>query len=181
MLIELPTEAQDLEILYVGRGMSKNAQDRLRSHSTLQRILADCHSDDPDGEVFALVYSFHYQKNGVMFSGMDPEIVGERASEHVRKVVAYQPSIHEQIELVEASIISYLQPRRYNTHYLEFPSRTHQILARVYDADIAAIVCLLDNAAIGSLRIFSEAVPPSARHEIVIDFRHAEGRESLWG
>lgn len=180
VLTELPTEAQDLEILYVGKGMSRNAQDRLRSHSTLQRILADCHSDDPDSEIFALVYSFHYQKNAVMFHGMNPEIAGERASERLRKVIAYLPSIHEQVELVEAAIISYLKPRRYNTHYLDFPSHTHQILARSYEADIAAIICVLDNAALGSLRIFSEAVPPSARHEVIIDFRRAEGRESLW-
>jgi len=53
-------EAKDLEIVYVGKGLRRTAQDRLENHATLQRILAKINSNKPDSEVFALVYSFKY-------------------------------------------------------------------------------------------------------------------------
>jgi hypothetical protein len=37
----LRQEAKDLEVIYVGKGVRRSAQNRLENHSTLQRILAE--------------------------------------------------------------------------------------------------------------------------------------------
>jgi hypothetical protein len=47
----LPEKARDLEVMYIGKGLSQSAQDRLKSHETLQRVLGDINSHDPDAEV----------------------------------------------------------------------------------------------------------------------------------
>ncbi|MDX6499107.1 MAG: hypothetical protein QOG23_2367 [Blastocatellia bacterium] len=55
--------ARDLEVRYVGKGLHHSAQDRLEHHATLQKILADINSNEPDSEVFALVYALEFHKN----------------------------------------------------------------------------------------------------------------------
>ena len=175
----LPPEARDLEVLYVGKGLSDTAHDRIRKHATLQKILAEIHSNDPDAEVFALVYSFQYRKP-LLILNVTPEISGAPARQRAERALAFKPSLNEQIELVEATIISYFRTDTYNTQYIEFPHRRQQILAPVYEADFAAILCELDNETLGRLRLFSRLVPPQSRHEIIVDFRRAEGRPSIW-
>lgn len=175
----LPAEARDLEVLYVGKGLSDTAHDRIRKHTTLQKMLAEIHSNEPDAEIFALVYSFQYRKPCLILN-IEPEISGALARQRAERALAFKPSLDKQIELIEAMIISYFRTEVYNTQYIEFPHRRQQILAPVYEADFAAILCELDNETLGGLRLFSRNVPPKSRHEIVVDFRKAEGRPSIW-
>lgn len=155
----LPAKACDLEVLYVGKGLSDTAHDRIRKHATLQRILAEIHSNDPDAEVFALMYSFQ-QRKPCMILNVEPEIAGAPARARAERALAFKPSLEEQVELVEAMIISYFRTDTYNTHYVDFPSRRQQILAPVYEADFAAMLCDLDNETLGGLRLFSQYVAP---------------------
>lgn len=176
----LPQEAQDLEVIYVGKGVRRSAQDRLENHSTLQRILAEVNSNAPEAEVFALVYSFKYLKNSLDFVGIPSEMTGDAAAHRQNKALAYRPSLDDQVSLIEASVISYFHPSEYNSQYLQFPDRSQRILKGVYEADFAAIAVQLDNANIGGLRTFSQRVPPHSRHDIVIDFRSLEGKSSFF-
>lgn len=173
-------KTKDLEVLYVGKGLRRSTQDRLSNHSTLQRILSDIHSNEPDMEVFALVYAFKYKKTLLAFSGIPAEITGHAARRHGKKMLAYNPALDDQVTLIEASIIAYFQPTRYNKQYLDFPNRKHLILKNVYDADFAAILVQLDNTNIGGQRIYSDKQPPKSNHNIVVDFRKIEGRSSLF-
>ena len=86
----LDQEAKDLEVIYVGKGLRHSAQDRLENHSTLQRILADVNSNDPDAEVFALVYAFKYLKNCFAFRGVRTKISGQEAKQQITKAASYK-------------------------------------------------------------------------------------------
>src|ERR1051326_2563061 len=99
----LPAEARDLEILYIGKGLRDSAHDRIRRHATLQRILAEIHSNDPDAEVFALVYSFQYRKPCLIVN-VEPEISGAPARARAERALAFRSSLEEQIDLIEATI-----------------------------------------------------------------------------
>lgn len=173
-------EAKDLEIVYVGKGLRRSAQDRLENHGTLQRILAEIHSNCPDYEIFALVYSFKYLKNALALPGSSSEISGEAAEQQRLKALNYQPTLDEQVSLIEASVISYFQTAEYNSHYLDFPNSSHRILRSVYESDFAAIAVQLDNTNIGGLRIYSRSVPPASTHYILVDFRSLEGKDSFF-
>ena len=173
-------EAKDLDVVYVGKGLRNSAQDRLEHHATLQRILADINSNEPDMEVFALVYAFQYLKNLLAFQGIPADIAGDAARERREKAIAYKPSLDDQVALIEASAIGYFQPSNFNTHYLDFPDPRQQILSDVYAADFAAIVVQLDNTNIGGQRIYSQSVPPESTHYIVVDFRRIEGKYSMF-
>jgi|SRR5690348_10570626 len=173
-------QAKDLEVLYIGKGVHKNAQDRLRSHSTLQRILAELMTNQPDNELSVLVYAFEYHKRGLRFAaGFSHEITGDVAKRRSKKAMAYRPSLGEQISLIEASCISYFQPP-YNTHYLNFPSREYKLLAPVYKADFAAVAVQLDNTNIGGQQLYSSIIKPDSTHYIVVDFRRLEGKPSIF-
>ena len=174
---EVPERAKDLEVIYVGKGLRHSALDRLRNHEALQEILAKLQSSEPDEEVFALVYAFDFKKPAAIFNG-DTEIQGEAVKERRRHAMAYKPSLEDRVALVEATCISYFQPKTYNTHYLDFPRRGYRMLDPVYDANFAQLVVQLDNTNIGSQRIYSQAVLPAAVHDILIDFRRLEGKYS---
>jgi hypothetical protein len=175
----VPQPVGDLEIVYIGKGLSNNTQDRLAQHETLQRILADINSNEPDVEVFAVVHSFQYQKPAFVFLGRQSEITGPDV--HRRNVAAlvYRPNLDDQIQLIEASLISYFKTDRYNTHYLDFPAGDYKVLRPAYEADFAAIIVQLDHTNIFNQRIFSATVPPAATHYINVDFRALEGRQSV--
>jgi hypothetical protein len=174
-------KAKDLEVLYIGKGLHKSAQDRLKNHSTLQKILADINSNQPNNEIFVLVYAFNFRKNAIAFtSGFLPEIMGDAAKRRREKAMDYRPSLDDQISLIEASCISYFQPAKYNRHYLGFPNNKPKMLSAVHDADFAAITIQLDNTNIGNLRTYSSKVKPDSTHYIVVDFRRLEGKMSVF-
>lgn len=174
----LEQNAKDLEVVYVGKGLRRSANDRLLHHATLQEILARIHSNEPDGEVFALVYAFRYKKIPFLCAGIPAKITGEPAKARRQKVQDYKPSIDEQVSLIEASLISYFRPE-FNHQYLDFPDQEHLILKQVRDADFAGIVVGLDNTTIGDQRIYSRKISPKSVHAAVVDFRRLEGEFSL--
>ncbi len=172
-------KARDLEIIYVGKGLRNSAHDRMESHSTLQKILADVNSHEPDVEIFSLIYSFKYTKYAWRTFDVPTEFSGVAAQQHAEQGLGYKPALDEQVSLIEASVISYFKPSTYNTHHLDFPKRRNQLLRNVQAADIAAIVVQLDNTNIGDQRIYSQSITPESTHHIVVDFRDMEGRGSI--
>lgn len=181
--IGLPDEAKDLEVLYVGKGVASKAKGRLLSHSTLQKILAQVSSNEPDDEIFILLYAFDQPKKAMLnliFPGIEPEFTGDIAKNHMRRILEYRPNLDEQIALIEASLIHYFQTAKYNTHYIHgFPGRKQKILENVYEADFAAIIIEIDNTNIAYQRIFSDKVAPHYRHLAKVDFRKLEHRKSV--
>jgi len=173
----IDARASDLEVVYVGKGLS--ARKRLMKHETLQQILAQIHSNEPDSEIFALLYRFRYRKNLLSLVGTQAEISGDLARLHNEKALKYKPSEEIKISLVEASLIAHFRPV-FNSHYLDFPNRRQTILRGVYEADIAAILVQLDNTNIGDQRIYAKGIASSSIHNVVVDFRRLEGKPSFF-
>lgn len=64
----------DLEVLYVGQAYAdgkRSAFDRLKSHSTLQKILADMQYNFPDDEILILTFEYDQYRIIVTFDGID--------------------------------------------------------------------------------------------------------------
>ncbi|MGO9591024.1 MAG: hypothetical protein ACLP3K_13385 [Candidatus Acidiferrales bacterium] len=177
-MTEVPQWAKDLEVKYVGKGLRRSANDRLANHPTLQKIQAKIHTNDPDSELFAIVHAFSYQKDVLTIDAVLPEIIGEPSRQRTQKVLAYKPSLDEQVSLIEATVIAYFKPAEFNRQYLDFPKPQQRILRNVQHADFAALAVYLDNTNLGGPRLYSKTVAPSLLHEIVVDFRDREGRFS---
>lgn len=175
----VPANVRALKVLYVGKGVHDSVQDRLKSHSTLQQMLADLGANHPDLEVFVLALAFGYQKDLLATKGVVPEVVGREAERVREKALALKPSREEQASLAEATAISYFRPE-YNTHYVNFPLGHERILRPLVAADIAAIVVELDNSLIADQQVYSDAVAPNAMHMMVADLRALEGRWSYF-
>ena len=160
----LPSFAKQLEVLYVGKGLAKNTQDRLSNHKTLQQVLAEVSSDDPEGEVFALVYRFDYRRSagGVVTSGAD---AAERDLR--RKLKPYKPTAEDQVSLVEAAIISYFHTDRFNSHYIDFPATDTDAARRAREAGADYLAVQVDAEALGRLPTYSQRVEPQVTHHIV--------------
>ncbi|HDK6052201.1 TPA: hypothetical protein M4243_003246 [Klebsiella variicola] len=132
-----------LEVLYVGQAFAegrRTAIERLKNHSTLQKILAETMSDYPDDQVFifTLVYDDY-----VLFSSMDgrdkDSIAGEQDDSRLKSIIHNHLSKKEIICLAEAGLIRYFQPK-YNAIYREsFPSSDQKILAGCFNLDFSGL------------------------------------------
>ncbi|MGW5380696.1 hypothetical protein ACWESM_35155 [Nocardia sp. NPDC003999] len=143
---EVADEWCEHNVLYVGqafgRAGERQAFDRLRSHSTLQRIYAERR---PDKEVWlslcaitdvAILYTSHPSDHGVVRGGEDLA--------HARKVHerVNNPRFYgrEGVALAEAGLIRYFQPK-YNQIFKDnFPDPNHVSLAECLDLDLHTLV-----------------------------------------
>jgi hypothetical protein len=183
LFVGLPAEARDLKVLYVGKGVASKAKGRLQSHSTLQKILAQVTSNEPDDEVFILLYAFDRPKKAMIklaSPGGEPEVSRDAAVDHISRMRAYKPVLDAQVAIIEAALINYFQTDKYNTHYIRgFPSPKLAILKDVYHANFAGIIAEIDNANIAYQRIYSDKVAPHHFHAAKVDFRKMENRFSV--
>ena len=183
LFVGLPAEARDLKVLYVGKGVASKAKGRLQSHSRLQKILAQVTSNEPDDEVFILLYAFDRPKKAMIKllpPGGEPEVSKEDAVNHVSRMRAYKPNLDAQVAVIEAALINYFQTDKYNTHYIHgFPSPKLAILKDIYRADFAGLIVQIDNENIAYQRIYSDKIAPHYFHRATVDFRKAENRFSV--
>ena len=171
----------NLEVLYVGQGFgdgSRNAFDRLRSHSTCQKILAQAQYEDPDSEVYVLAFEYCPYRIFMQFDGRAKGVISDyRDLDRVRSVINNPLTIHQQICLAEASLIRYFKPR-YNEIYKEnFPKENHKILESCYDLDFSGLVVEIDTEEL-TFKLFSETALPSEHHICKIEIIDPEER---WG
>ncbi|HCM0712920.1 TPA: hypothetical protein N2743_004416 [Vibrio parahaemolyticus] len=174
-------DLRNLEVLYVGQAFgdgSRSAFDRLKSHSTLQKILAEAQYEDPDSEVFVL--TFEYMPYRVL-SLMDPRshdvISDHRDIDRFRSIMDNPLTEHQQICLAEAGLIRYFQPK-FNAIYKDsFPSANHKILESCYDLDFSALVVEINTDELG-FSLFTETVSPREHHICKVDILDPEQR---WG
>ncbi|MHA6891343.1 hypothetical protein [Ralstonia pseudosolanacearum] len=162
LIDSLPSFAKRLEVLYVGKGVAKNTQDRLRNHETLQKVLAEINSDDPESEVFALVYRFDYRRSvgGVVTDSAD-------AAEFLKKNRGqYKPTLDDQVSLIEAATISYFHTTKYNSHYINFPHTDTDAAQRAREFGVAYVAVQIDTENIGGVPIYSKQVEPRATHYV---------------
>lgn len=156
----------DLDVLYIGQGIgrktSRLAVDRLSSHSTLQRILADTLNTAPDTEVLLLMFRFEHHRNIISTAGdfsIIPQASEQQESKHFGALQDARLDRYARISLAEAALINYFKPQ-YNVHYKEkFRSDKLKILKGLLKLDLSALIVEINTANIGC-RLQTKTQPP---------------------
>ncbi len=113
------------ETLYVGQAFgdgNRSAQTRLRSHSTLQKILARTAYEYPDREIVIFMLEFDHDQ---IVSGMDGApgaIDTDENEERLFNAIDNPPSKKQKISMIEAALIRYFQPKYNEIFKIKFPS-----------------------------------------------------------
>jgi len=138
-------ELRNLEVLYVGQSYgdsgNRSAIDRLKSHSTLQKILADVQHSSPDDEVYVLTFEYMpYQVITIMDGRSNAKIKDYRDIQRFHSILDNPLTEYQQICLIEAGLIRYFQPT-YNKIYKDnFPSEKHKVLEKCYKLDFSGLI-----------------------------------------
>lgn len=174
-------DLRNLEVLYVGQAFgdgTRTAFERLKSHSTLQKILAQAQYESPDSEVQILTFEYAQYRIIHQMDGRAGNVISDyRDMDRFRSIQDNLLSEYEQICLVEAALIRYFQPR-YNAIYKDsFPDDRHKILEGCYNLDFSGLIVEINTDEL-SFCLFSEVVSPRDHHVCQIDLLDPEKR---WG
>lgn len=175
------SEFSNLEVLYVGQSFgdgSRTAFERLKSHSTLQKILADTAYESPDDEVYLLMFQYEPYRIMINIDGrFKPEVSDYRDVERFHNIVDTPLSEFQQVCLAEAGLIRYFKPK-YNDRYKKtFPSETHKILKECYSLDFSGLAVEINTDEFG-FNLFSKVAKPKDHHISNINLVDVEER---WG
>lgn len=176
-------DIRNFEVLYVGQAFgdgTRNTFDRLKSHSTLQKILADTAYTYPDDEIYILAFEYVPYR---IFTNMDGRSKfggsAEKDSRRFLDIIDNPLSEHQQVCLVEAGLIRYFSPQ-YNKIYREsFPSPNHKILEQTYELDFSGLVVEINTEEL-DIRLFSNSVAPNDHHMSKINLISHEERYSFF-
>lgn len=174
-------ELHELEVMYVGQAFgdgTRSAFERLSSHSTLQKILADAQYESPDSEVYVLTFEYcPYRVVTHMDGRSAKDIPVDNDKARFFSILDNPLTDHQQICLAEASLIRYFEPK-YNEIYKEsFPSKKHKILESCYELDFSGLITEINTDEL-RFKLFSGRVPAKDHHIAQIDL--IEDRER-WG
>lgn len=175
------TELSDIEVLYIGQAYAegkRTAFERLQSHSTLQKILAQAQYESPDYEIQIFTFEYAPYRFITQMDGRAKNVISDyRDMDRFRSIMDNPLSIHEQICLIEAGLIRYFQPR-YNAIYKDnFPSDKHKILESCYGLDFSGLIVEINTEELG-FRLFSPTVRAKGHHICQFDLLDPEKR---WG
>ena len=129
----LAVDAQVIvNVLYIGQAQGKdgnrNTKNRLVSHSTLQRILADV--NDYQISYDLRIISFGISEN-LMWTNLTTEETSNASLNDIYSLennqFNFSINFSDTINLVEAKLINYFKPSRYNKDFVKnfVPSKTH--------------------------------------------------------
>lgn len=160
------------KVLYVGQAYAegkRSAFDRLKSHSTLQKVLAAAQYETPDDEIFLFMFKYEPYRVILNINGADKKAIrDERDNERFWSVLDNPLTEHQQICLAEAALIRHFAPK-YNKIYKDtFPSPTHEILRECYGLDFSGLIVEIDTEDL-DVSIYSDAVEPDTHHTCKID------------
>lgn len=176
-------DLNNLEVLYVGQAFGdgdRSAFERLRSHSTLQKILAEVQAECPDDEVYVLMFEYDHYRIITMMNGMvEAQKSPEEDSRRFYSIIDNPLSDRQQISLVEAALIRYFGPK-YNAIYKDnFPSRSHKILAECYCLDFSALAVEINTEDL-FFSLSSKHAAPSQHHVCQVDLIADEDRQGFF-
>lgn len=174
----------DLEVLYVGQSFGKygtrQAQDRLLDHSTLQTIYSEAITAYPDQEVWLMLWSLSWQ----MITSIDGrwnqyEASNEEDEAHASKVASQEFTAQQMINFTEAAMIRYFQPR-FNVKYKnKFPSPAHATYPECYDMDLNSLVVEMNTEDMMA-RLYTESVKSEWHHIAHYNFHSKEERRDMF-
>lgn len=181
--IEKP-ELRTLNVRYVGMSYAegrRSARDRLASHATLQRVLADLNSDEPDQEALLVLAEFASPQAVISLYGRDPtlRIEDDRDVGAALERQSAEISKGQEIALIEAGLIRYFRPK-YNDRYKEtFPAPSQKILAELYSIDFSGLTVEINTESINA-RLFSDARSDGSHHIAYYDLHDPVVRRSFF-
>lgn len=175
---------RDMEVEYVGMAYAegrRSARDRLLSHSTLQKVLADLNNDAPDDEALIIMAQFEPPKTIISFDGRDKTLKEKDDRDVIADLKKQKDMIteHLQIALIEAGLIRYFQPRYNDVYKKRYPNPSQQILKRVYEIDFGALSVELDTESI-NVRVFSKTRSVGFHHLASVDLHDNQARRSFF-
>lgn len=175
---------RDFEVMYVGQAYgdgSRFAMDRLRSHSTLQRILTDTLSKRPYDELALFLVSYAPYRLISSLDGMnnDAEISDERDHEHWIDLHTQILPEKMQIGLAEAALIRYFQPEYNEIYKANFPRDDQKILEKCYRLDFCGLVLEINTEEINT-PLYSKYVKKGVHHIAKFDLHDLEARRSFF-
>lgn len=172
-----------LEVLYVGQAFgngSRSAIDRLKNHSTLQKILADTAHNYPDSEISVLMFVFEPYNLISSFDGLSKGVIdGKRDAKRFISIHENLLSLKQQIGLAEAGLIRYFQPEYNNIYKLSFPSPKLKLLKQCYELDFSALFVEL-NTDEYKFETYSAERVSSMHHICKIDLIDEDSRASFF-
>jgi hypothetical protein len=176
---------RDLEVMYVGMSYgedgSRSAKDRLKNHSTLQKVLADMSADEPESETLLVLVEYEPPISIITFDGRDKSLLEENDRDVIRDLKKQNEVIDgkTEIALAEAGLIKYFKPRYNDKYKNNFPDRAHTITESLYSIDFTAFVVELDTEDV-SVRLFSEYMRPGYHHIASYDLHDLSVRKSFF-
>ncbi|WP_417613401.1 hypothetical protein [Owenweeksia hongkongensis] len=173
----------NLEVLYVGQSFgdgTRNSLERLKSHSTLQKILADMQHSYPDDEALLLTFEYCPYRVVSSFDGVDKNIQEKDGdAERFASILDNPLSKKQQISLAEAGLIRYFQPL-YNEVYKEsFPASDQKVLNQCYTLDFSGLIVEINTDELG-LQLWSPTVKSNDHHIGMFNLYKVDERRSFF-
>ncbi|WP_305983451.1 hypothetical protein [Roseivirga thermotolerans] len=169
---DIVTTHLDYEILYIGQAFGKEgnrlAHQRLSNHSTLIKILSDINKYSPHMEAHFMFVEFKYS-NALSSAAQDLIKVSKPnriiQDKKIQDFFSDQRILNDRktlINITEAALIKYFQPR-YNSNFKDtFPSSAHKSYQNLYEKDIKSIYLEIE---LDHLRkIYTKKVCREVRH-----------------
>lgn len=174
---------KQLEVLYVGQAFgngTRTAHERLKSHSTLQKILAESSYKYPDSEISVLMFEYEPYRLLMSFDGISEGTISDgRDKKRFYSIQENPLSLKQQIGLAEAALIRYFQPE-YNVIYkIKFPSPKVKLLKKCFELDFSALCVEINTDDLG-FRLYSESRAAKEHHICNIDLVNDESRASFF-
>jgi hypothetical protein len=174
---------RQLEVLYVGQAYAegrRSALDRLKSHSSLQRVLADVVQKTPDDEVLLLAFEYVPYRMITSMDGVDKKATRDESDlKRFFSIIDNPLTEHQQICLIEAGLIRYFAPL-YNEIYKEsFPATDQKILSSCYALDFSGLIVEIDTEELG-MELYSQSVARSGHHIAKFDLVDPQVRRSFF-
>lgn len=176
-------DIRNFEVVYVGQAFGKggrSAFERLKNHSTLQRILAESAANRPDDELMLFLFKYEPYQIISMMDGITKDgEKGDQDTEHFISLLKNPLSRKQQIALAEAGLIRYFRPE-YNIVYKEnFPNENQTILDQCYKLDFSALSVEINTEDVRS-RLWSPSVDLGVHHIAKFDLHDIAKRRSFF-
>ena len=176
-------DLKKLEVLYVGQAFgngSRSAHERLKSHSTLQKILAESSYKFPESEVSVLMFSFDPYQLLMSFDGAAKDAIKDEKDKQRFVSIQDNPlSLKQQVGLAEAVLIRYFQPQYNDKFKLKFPSPKVKLLQKCFELDFSGLVVEINTEEL-RFDLFSSSRNTKMHHICNVDILTDKSRASFF-
>ncbi|WP_125740158.1 hypothetical protein [Acinetobacter lactucae] len=182
-------EIKEHKVLYIGQAFgneqgSRNAVDRLKSHSTLQKILADCLGTKPNSEILIGIFQFSRARLITAMDGMaQTAISDDRDKKRLFNALDATIPLKAEIAMIEAALIRYFQPE-YNVKLKhDLPSATSKTLQDCYKYDISVLAVNLVtefDEYRTSIQLYSDTTQKKTWHLVNIELHDPNERRTFF-